>query len=64
MASRNKHTELNLAKKAHNMVPWQKVEAAWIEIAEKKPGISPERCSVCQGTLEILHVLPAQRGPL
>lgn len=63
LASRNKHTELNLAKKAHNMDPWQKVEVEWIEIAEKKLGFSPNQCPLCQGTLEILHVLPAQRGP-
>ncbi|MCH7534975.1 MAG: IS91 family transposase [Bacteroidetes bacterium] len=64
LASKNKSKELNIAKSYFGQTPWEVLKIDWIEIAQTKLGIDPNRCKECGGELAIIKRLPTQRGPL
>ena len=63
LASRNKRKELNLAKTHFGLKQWEVLKIDWVEIAQQRLGIKPNTCRECGAELEIIAVLPPQRGP-
>lgn len=64
LASRNKPTELNIAKKQLNQPQWQKVKYNWQAIAQDKLGVNPLKCPFCKKeTLMIIKIMLPERGP-
>lgn len=64
LASKNKATLLNAAKKDLGQPKWEKVVVGWQEIAEKKLGITPGTCSYCKtDTMIIIAIINPERGP-
>ncbi len=64
LASRNKPTELNIAKKQLNQPVWIKVKYNWAEIAHDKLGFNPLQCPFCKKeTLMIIKIIDPERGP-
>jgi hypothetical protein len=64
LASRNKPTELNIAKKALDQQMWQKVKYTWTEIARDKLNYNPSQCPFCKkDTLSIIKIIEPDRGP-
>lgn len=64
LASRNKATELNVAKSELKQPKWEKNEYSWIEICQQKLGYNPLVCAHC-GTEQvvIMRILLPERGP-
>jgi hypothetical protein len=64
LASRNKPTELNIAKKQLKQPKWEKVKLLWQQIAEEKLNINPLMCPYCKKeTLVIVKLIAPDRGP-
>lgn len=64
LASRNKSTELNLAKKDLHQPKWQTIKYSWIQIAKEKLNYNPQQCPCCgKETLFIIKVMEPDRGP-
>ena len=64
LASRNKPTDLNIAKKCLGEKLWTKTKLSWKEIANEKLGFNPDQCPACkQGKLKIIKVMIPDRGP-
>ncbi|NOQ74458.1 MAG: IS91 family transposase [Crocinitomix sp.] len=64
LASRNKATELNIAKSELGMEAWTKSEVDWKTIAREKLNLNPDLCAKCKvGILEIIEGIMPQRGP-
>jgi hypothetical protein len=64
LASRNKATDLNMAKDHFNLKQWKKLTITWQEIAENHLNIPIGLCPHCnKGTLVTLRIINPQRGP-
>lgn len=64
LASKNKATELNIAKGEFGMELWTKIEIDWKTIAREKLNIAPDLCTKCKvGLLVIIEGILPQRGP-
>lgn len=64
LASRNKPTELNIAKKELGKPQWQKIKYSWEAIAKEKFGFNPALCQSCgKGTVMIIKIMEPDRGP-
>lgn len=64
LASRNKATLLNEAKKDLQQPRWEKVAISWQEIAEKRLAITPNTCTCCKTpTMVIVSIINPERGP-
>lgn len=64
LASKNKPTELNLAKKELGQPEWSKIKYSWHQIAQEKLNYNPDRCPHCQSeSLMIIKVIDPERGP-
>jgi hypothetical protein len=64
LASRNKPTDLNLAKKSLGEKEWKQTKLSWREIAIEKLGFNPDQCQACkEGVLMIVKIMIPERGP-
>lgn len=64
LASRNKPTYLNIAKKDLGEKRWEKRKLSWRKIAVEKLGFNPDQCPACkEGVLMIIKVMMPERGP-
>jgi hypothetical protein len=64
LASRNKKTELNLAKKALKQPQWSPEKRPWQQIAREKLNFNPDKCPHCHSeSLAIIKVINPERGP-
>jgi hypothetical protein len=64
LASKNKRTELNLAKKDLKQPEWRKIKYSWVQIAKEKLNYNPDQCPHCQSeSLVIIKVIDPERGP-
>src|SRR5690606_39899410 len=64
LSSKNKSTELNLAKRELHQPEWRKIKYSWIQIAKDKLNYNPEQCPCCgKETLTIINVMEPERGP-
>jgi len=64
LASRNKPTQLNIAKKQLNQTIWVKVKYNWAKIVQEKLGFNPLQCPFCKKeTLKIIKIIDPERGP-
>lgn len=64
LASKNKATLLNEAKKDLGQPRWEKVVIGWQDMAEKKLGITPDTCTCCKtATMIIVGIINPERGP-
>jgi hypothetical protein len=64
LASKNKPTELNLAKKELGQPEWSKIKYSWHQIAQEKLNYNPDRCPHCQSeSLMIIKLIDPERGP-
>ena len=65
LSSRNKSTELNIARKYFSMEPWIKTQQTdWKEVATKRMGFIPDQCPVCkEGIMIVVEIIPVHRGP-
>lgn len=64
LASKNKATELNIAKKDLQQPEWRKIKYSWIQIAKEKLNYNPDLCPYCmKESLIIIKVINPERGP-
>ncbi len=64
LASRNKATELNIAKKDLHQPKWVKIKHCWTEIAAGKLNYNFLQCPVCKKeTMLIIKTIEPLRGP-
>lgn len=64
LASRNKTVDLNIAKAHFGLEPWQRTSTDWVEIAQNRLDIYPDRCPFCkEGTLQVIEGIQPLRGP-
>ena len=64
LASRNKPTELNKAKKDLHQPKWQKQTYSWLEIAKEKLNYDPKICPGCKRqAMEVVKLLMPERAP-
>ena len=64
LASRNKPTDLNIAKKDLKEKSWENIKYSWSQIAKDKLGYNPEMCPCCkQKTLRMIKEILPERGP-
>ena len=64
LASRNKPTELNIAKKDLNQPKWQRIKYSWADIAQDKLGLNPLQCPYCKKeTMMVIKIINPERGP-
>ena len=64
LASRNKKTELNLAKKDLKQPEWSRIKYSWMQIAKEKLNYNPDQCPHCHSvSLVIIKIIDPQRGP-
>jgi len=64
LASKNKSTQLNIAKKDLHQPEWRKIKYSWIQIAKEKLNYNPELCPHCKSeSLMIIKVIDPERGP-
>lgn len=64
LSSKNKNTDLNIAKKDLHQPEWRKIKYSWIQIAKDKLNYNPEQCCCCgKETLFIVKVIEPERGP-
>lgn len=64
LASRNKLTELNIAKADLNQPKWQKIKHNWQVIAKEKLHFNPLQCPNCKkDTWRIIKIMLPERGP-
>jgi len=64
LASKNKATELNIAKKDLRQPEWRKIKYTWAEIAKEKLNYNPDLCPHCNTeSLIIIKVIEPERGP-
>jgi hypothetical protein len=64
LASKNKPTELNIAKKDLQQPEWRKIKYSWLQIAKEKLNYNPDLCPVCKKeTLIITKIINPERGP-
>lgn len=64
LASRNKPSELNIAKRHFQQPLWVKVKYSWAEIAKDRLNFNPHRCPHCkQDRMIIIKVINPERGP-
>lgn len=64
LASRNKRTKLNIAKKDLHQPEWSRIKYSWIQIAKEKLNYNPDQCPHCQSeSMMIIKVLDPERGP-
>ena len=64
LASKNKKTELNIARKDLKQPEWRKIKYSWIQIAKDKLNYNPDLCPHCKKeSLIIIKVIDPQRGP-
>ena len=64
LASRNKPTDLNIAKKDLKEEAWENIKYSWSQIAKDKLGYNPEMCPCCkQETLRMIKEILPERGP-
>ena len=64
LASKNKNTELNIAKKDLRQPIWEKIKYSWIEIAKVKLNYNPKRCPCCgEESLVIIKIMQPDRAP-
>lgn len=64
LASKNKRTELNLAKKDLQQPEWRKIKYSWIQIAKEKLNYNPDLCPFCnKESLIITKIIDPERGP-
>jgi len=63
LASRNKPTELNKAKKDLKQPEWRRIKYSWIQITKEKLNYNPELCLNCKKeSLVITKVITPNRG--
>jgi len=64
LASKNKPTELNMAKKDLQQPEWQRIKYSWIQIAKEKLNYNPNLCPYCKKEcLIITKIIDPERGP-
>ncbi len=64
LASRNKTSQLNIAKTELKQPKWLKQTYSWSQIAKEKLGINPVQCPFCkQETMVVIKVINPERGP-
>lgn len=64
MASKNKRTELNLAKKDLRQPEWSKIKYSWQHIAKEKLNYNPDQCPHCKSeSMIVIKVIDPERGP-
>ncbi len=64
LASRNKPTELNIAKKDLDQPMWHKIKYSWAQIAAEKLNYNPLQCPFCKKeTMMIIKIIDPERGP-
>ena len=64
LASKNKTSELNIAKKDLKQPEWQKIKYSWIQIAKEKLNYNPDLCPYCKKeSLIITSIIDPERGP-
>ncbi len=64
LASRNKPTELNIAKTELNQPKWLKITYSWSQIAKDKLGLNPLQCPFCKKeTMLVIKIIDPERGP-
>ena len=64
LASRNKATQLNIAKTELKQPKWSKITYSWSQIAKDKLGINPLECPFCKKeTMMVIKVMDPERGP-
>ena len=64
LASKNKSTELNIAKKDLQQPEWRRIKYSWIQIAKEKLNYNPDLCPYCKKeSLVITKIIDPQRGP-
>ena len=64
LASKNKNTELNIAKKDLGLPEWRKIKYSWIQIAKDKLNYNPNLCPDCrEESLVITRIIDPLRGP-
>ncbi|MFH1699662.1 MAG: IS91 family transposase [Candidatus Zixiibacteriota bacterium] len=63
LASRNKSTDLNIAREFFEVAQWTKpLKTEWKEVATQRMGFIPDQCPVCkEGVMIVVEVIP--RGP-
>lgn len=64
LASKNKKTELNIAKKDLNQPEWRRIKYSWIQIAIDRLNYNPDLCPHCKKeSLIISKLIDPERGP-
>ena len=64
LASRNKPTELNIAKRDLDQPKWKKIKYSWAQIAAEKLNYNPLQCPVCKKqTMMVIKIIEPERGP-
>jgi hypothetical protein len=64
LASRNKPTELNIAKQDLKQPRWEKIKYNWTEIATDRLNYNPLQCPGCKKeTMVIIKIMAPERGP-
>ena len=64
LASKNKRTELNIAKKDLHQSEWSRIKYSWVQIAKEKLNYNPDQCPHCRSeSLMIIKVIQLERGP-
>ena len=64
LSSRNKPTQLNIAKGDLKQPKWEKMNYSWTEIAAAKLNYNPKQCRVCKkNTMMMIKILVPDRGP-
>ena len=64
LASRNKATDLNLAKSYFGLKPWVKQKIPWQVITQQNLNIKPNQCPACnKNSMIVFEVIDPLRGP-
>jgi len=64
LASRNKKTELNYAKKDLRQPEWTRIKYSWKQIAKERLHYNPDQCPHCKKeTMVIIKIIDPERGP-
>ena len=64
LASKNKSSQLNIAKKDLRQPEWRKIKYSWIQIAKEKLNYNPNLCPHCNTeSLITIKIIDPERGP-